>query len=213
MSNNGNITSKILAEFIGTFFLVFIGCGISIFESLSIFSIAFIWGGTLCLLIFLLGKYSGAHFNPAVSMAFGSIGKLSLYETILFVLAQILAAIFALILLNYLFYSAIDFGVTKIKIGLASGFILELILTLFLVAVIFFSSSKNLKLTPLYVGATLGTCILIAGPGTGASFNPARSIGPALVSQNFQNLWVYLIAPIFGALIGIKLMSARKSFQ
>lgn len=205
--------SKLLAEFIGTFILVFAGTGAIIVEAttgaLGHVGVAMTWGLVVTAIIYTFGHISGAHFNPAVSIAFWSIKEFDTKELIPYIIVQILGAVFASASLYFIF--AENGSVEQLKyLGatLPSGseeqsFALEFFLTFFLMMIILGSAvhAKAIKsFAGIAIGATVGLEAIFAGPICGASMNPARSIAPAFVSGNFESLWIYIIATILGAL-------------
>jgi aquaporin NIP len=201
------MTKKLLSEFIGTYFLVFAGTGAIMIDnqtqSLSLIGIAFTFGLVVMAMIYTFGHISGAHFNPAVTSALWLHGSLSAWEAISYILTQVTAALLASTTLLSLFGNVSQLGTTVPRNSWQQSFVLEFILTFILMLVIFGSAvhGKAAKsFAGLAIGATVGFEVLIAGPISGASMNPARSIGPALISGTINNLWVYIVATLLGAL-------------
>jgi aquaporin Z len=154
-------------------------------------------------MIYTFGHISGAHFNPAVTSALWLHGSLSSREAISYILTQVTAALLASTTLLSLFGNVSQLGTTVPRNSWQQSFVLEFILTFILMLVIFGSAvhGKAAKsFAGLAIGATVGFEVLIAGPISGASMNPARSIGPALISGTINNLWVYIVATLLGAL-------------
>ncbi len=200
---------KLVSEFIGTYFLVFFGTGAVVVNHLQndVFGhlgIALSFGVIVTVLIFLLADDSGAHFNPAVSVVFFLRKDLSLVELVGFISVQCIGAILASTTLLLLFPSTTTLGMTIPSGSVLQSFVLEFILTFFLIFSILKminQGKSNWKNQIAYVvGLVVFIEALVAGPICGASMNPARSIGPAVVSFNFEFLWVYILAPIVGGL-------------
>ncbi|MED1470625.1 aquaporin [Bacillus salipaludis] len=199
---------KLISEFLGTYFLVFAGTGAVVIDditkSLTHVGVALTFGLVVMALIFAFGHLSGAHFNPAVTIAFLIHGDINKREAINYIIIQIIAGIAASATLLGLFGNVATLGTTLPRGSWEQSFILELILTFFLMMVIFGSAvhGKAVKsFAGIAIGATVGLEAMFAGPICGASMNPARSIGPALVSGTTQHLWVYIVATILGASI------------
>lgn len=157
-------------------------------------------------LIYALGNISGAHFNPAVTIGFALAKKFSWKEVLPYIISQAIGAVLSSFLLQYLFPSNELLGAT-IPVGSASqSFILELVLTFFLMLVII-NVTTGSKEQGMFAGLAIGSVILLeamfAGPISGASMNPARSFGPAIVSGHLEQLWIYLTATIIGAVLAI----------
>ena len=199
---------KYIAEFIGTFALVFFGTGAIVVNDLSNgaighLGIAIAFGLVVMIMIFAFGSLSGAHLNPAVSIAFSITDIFSLKSLVPYILAQLTGALLASALLHILFYEHQTLGMTVPSGSYEQSFILESILTYFLMLVILMvSQSKDIsKFSAIAIGGTVLLEALFAGPICGASMNPARSIAPALFAGDFQALWIYIAAPILGAIL------------
>lgn len=203
---------KYTAEFIGTFALVFCGTGATIVNeqssgSLGLVGIAFACGIIVTAMIYVFGTISGTHINPAVTMAL-LIGKLtSKKEAFFYIISQIAGAFLASILLKIMFPTNLSLGATLPAGALFQSFILEFILTFFLMLTILGVASKKefSNIAGLIIGLVVTGIILFAGPISGGSFNPARSIAPAVVSGNVTALWIYITAPILGSIIAMLL--------
>lgn len=200
-----------IAELIGTFTLVFCGCGSIVTNEFSNGTvthsgIALTFGLVVMSLIYAFGESSGAHFNPAVTIAFTYAKKFPLKEVPKYILAQCIGAILAALMLVILFPENEFLGTTLPQIDVWRVFLFEVILTFFLMLVII-NVSTGSKETGIMAGIAIGGVIWFeaqfAGPITGASMNPARSIGPALISGHLEHLWLYIFAPIVGALLAV----------
>lgn len=202
---------KYISEFIGTFALIFCGTGaMTINEvtngSIGHVGVAITWGLIVMAMIYAFGETSGAHFNPAVSISFAYAKKFSWTEVPKYIIAQILGAITASLLLLYLFPTSEFYGATLPTTDAMRAFVLEFLLTFFLMITII-NVSTGSKEAGIMAGIAIGGVVLLeamfAGPITKASMNPARSIAPAIVSGHYEHLWLYLTAPIFGALLAV----------
>lgn len=197
---------KLISEFLGTYFLVFAGTGAVVIDditkSLTHVGVALTFGLVVMALIFTFGHLSGAHFNPAVTIGFLIHGDIKKKEALNYIIIQVIAGIAASATLLCLFGKVESLGATFPRGTWGQSFVLEFILTFFLMMVIFGSAvhGKAVKdFAGIAIGATVGLEAMFAGPICGASMNPARSIGPALVSGTTQYLWVYIIATVLGA--------------
>ncbi|MGZ3901965.1 MAG: MIP/aquaporin family protein [Neobacillus sp.] len=200
------MNKKLISEFLGTYFLVFAGTGAVVIDeitkSLTHVGIALTFGLVVMALIFTFGHLSGAHFNPAVTIGFLIHGDINKKESVYYIVIQIMAGIAASATLFCLFGNVASLGATLPRGSWSQSFVLEFILTFFLMMVIFGSAvhGKAVKsFAGIAIGATVGLEAMFAGPICGASMNPARSIGPAIVSGATQYLWVYIAATILGA--------------
>lgn len=208
---------KYIAEFIGTFALVFCGTGAIIVNeqsngSLGLIGIALAFGIIISAMIYIFGNISGTHINPSVTIAL-LIGKLtSKRDAVFYISAQILGAILASVLLKFMFSKNLTLGTTIPSGELLQSFVLEFVLTFFLMLTILGVTSKKefSNIAGLVIGLVVTGIIIFAGPISGGSFNPARSFAPAIVSGNIKALWIYLTAPILGAIIA---MLIWKSFS
>lgn len=165
--------------------------------------IAMTFGLVVTALIYTFGHISGAHFNPAVTIAFWVRKDISLRSSLLYILTQCVAAIAASSTLYWLFGNIAKLGATLPSSRERQSFVLEFILTFVLMIVILGSAThgKAVKsFAGIAIGAAVGVMAMFAGPICGASMNPARSLGPALVSGATEHLWLYLAAPVLGAI-------------
>ena len=211
---------KLLAEFLGTFSLVFAGTGAIVIDAASHGAIghagvALTFGLVVLAMIYTFGDVSGAHLNPAVTVAFATARRLAWREVTGYVSVQLAGALSASLLLRYLFPEDRLLGATLPSGGSGQSFVLEAVLTAILVLAILSVStgSKEKGSTAgIAIGAVITLEAMFAGPICGASMNPARSLGPALISGHCEFLWIYLAAPILGALIAVPLcMGVRES--
>ena len=202
---------KYISEFIGTFSMIFCGTGAMTINEVTggdvtHVGIAMTWGLIVMAMIYAFGETSGAHFNPAVSIAFAHAKKFSWREVPKYIIAQILGAFSASLILWFLFPSSEILGATIPTVDVWRAFVLEFLLTFFLMVVIINVSTGSKEIGAV-AGIAIGAVVLLeamfAGPITNASMNPARSIAPAFVSGNLQHLWMYIIAPILGALLAV----------
>ena len=199
---------KYFAELIGTFALVFCGTGAIVINDItngtvSHIGIALTFGLIVTVMIFAFGSISGAHINPAVSIAFAVTDRFDKKDLMPYIIAQLAGAFLASGILRVLFMQHDNLGTTFPMGQWQQSFVLEIILTYFLMLVILFvSQNREVKqFTAIAVGGTVLLEALFAGPVSGASMNPARSIAPAVVSGHIAQLWIYLVAPIIGAIL------------
>jgi aquaporin NIP len=208
---------KALCELLGTFILVAAGTGAIVVNAqtgaLTHVGVALVFGLIVTVLVYALGPASGAHLNPAVTLAMLARRTISLPSAVAYILAQcggaILASLFVLLCIG----SEAHLGATLPRNSAAQSFVLEFFLTAVLLYVIMHVTTgpnENNSLAGVAIGATIGLEALFAGPICGASMNPARSLGPALVSGHLTHLWLYLIAPVTGALTGLLLWKLTK---
>lgn len=202
-----------ISETLGTFAMVFCGCGaMTINEitngSISHVGIAITWGLIVMAMIYAFGEISGAHFNPAVTIGFAFAKKFSWKEVPKYIIAQAIGAILAISILWFLFPESQFLGETTPAVGFLpyKAAILEFLLTFFLMVVIINVSTGSKEIGTMAAIAVGGVILLeamFAGPMTKASMNPIRSIAPALFTGNFQYLWLYITAPILGAIAAV----------
>lgn len=201
---------RTIAEWFGTFTLVFAGTGAIIvndtFGSVTHVGIAATFGLVVLALIYALGDVSGAHLNPAVTLGFVAAGRFPATSVMPYLVSQLLGALSASALLRALFPAHSTLGATLPAGGVWQSFTFEFFLTLILMFVILRVStgSKEKGITAgIAVGAVIGLEAMFAGPVCGASMNPVRSLAPALVSGRLDHIWVYLVAPTVGALAAV----------
>ena len=202
---------KYTAELIGTFALVFCGTGAIIIDQqtgggVSHVGVAITFGLIVMAMIYSLGDISGAHMNPAVSIAFTISKRFPLRQVLPYIISQLAGAFLASAVLHFLFPGSETLGATLPAGSEMQSFVLEFILTFFLMFVII-NVATGSKEQGMFAGLAIGFTILLeamfAGPICGASMNPARSIAPAIISGHLEHLWVYIAAPIAGAAFAI----------
>jgi aquaporin NIP len=203
-----NMVKRLAGEFFGTFFLIFCGTGAIIINqesngAITHLGISITFGLIVMAMILSFGHISGAHMNPAVTIALCVSNKFKAGNIPIYIISQLCGGIAASIILHYLFPDNKTLGTTFPRGSDLQSFILEFILTFLLMTVILTSTQRkdhSLLVPALAIGGTVGLEALFAGPVCGASMNPARSISPALISGHIHSLWIYILAPIFGAL-------------
>ena len=202
---------KYVAEILGTFAMMFCGTGAIIINqqtngSITHVGVAITFGLIVMAMIYALGNISGAHLNPAVTIAFTLAKKFEVKQVAPYIISQLVGAFFASLVLKYLFPINEFLGATLPSGTALQSFILEFILTFFLMLVII-NVATGSKEQGMFAGLAIGSTVLLeamfAGPICGASMNPARSLAPAIVSGHTEHLWVYLSATILGAALAI----------
>ena len=208
---NANL-KRYIAEVIGTFTLVFAGTGAIVINEItgtvSHVGVALTFGLVVMAMIYTFGDISGAHLNPAVTLGFVAARRMPARDGVRYIGSQLVGAILASAVLRLLFPSSLTLGMTLPAGSAPQSFVLELLLTAVLMLAIL-SVSVGAKEKGITAGIAIGGVIaleaMFAGPICGASMNPARSIAPALVAMNFSSLWIYILAPIAGALAAVPL--------
>ncbi|HTI58505.1 aquaporin [Mucilaginibacter sp.] len=202
---------KYLAELLGTYALVFAGTGAIVIDqqtqgSITHVGVAITFGLIVMSMIYAFGDISGAHLNPAVSIAFTVAGRFPARELMPFILSQLTGAVLASLTLKLLFPANQFLGATIPAGSDMQSFILEFILTFFLMLVII-NVAKGSKEQGMFAGIAIGSMValeaMFAGPVCGASMNPARSFAPAVISGHTEHLWIYLAATTLGAVSAI----------
>ncbi len=201
---------QLAAELLGTFALVFAGTGAIVINDVSgavtHVGIALTFGLIVLAMIYAVGDVSGAHLNPAVTLGFFVAGRFEGRRVLPYFVSQMAGAVLASLTLRLMFPSHPTLGATLPAGDPLQAFVLAIILTFFLVFVILSVSTGSKEkgvLAGVAVGAVIALEALFAGPISGASMNPARSLAPALVSWRLEGLWVYLSAPVLGAGAGV----------
>lgn len=196
----------LLAEFLGTFGLVFAGTGAVVFEqmthALTHVGVAMVFGLVVMALIYTFGHASGAHFNPAVTLGFAAVGDFPWRKVPGYVAAQVLGAAVASGVLRATFGLVGNLGATLPATAPVHSLVLEFVLTFLLMLVIMGAAvdARAVKgFAGLAIGATVGLEAMFGGPISGASMNPARSLGPALLAGAWDYHWIYWVAPVLGA--------------
>lgn len=200
-----------VSELIGTFALVFCGTGAIVINqqsggAITHVGVAITFGLIVMSMIYALGSVSGAHMNPAVSLAFVVAKRFPAKELVPYVVSQVVGAVLASGTLKLLFPANELLGATLPAGTAMQSFVLELLLTFFLMLVIIqvaTGSKEQGMFAGLAIGATVALEAMFAGPICGASMNPVRSLAPALVSGHVEHLWVYLVAPVAGAVLAV----------
>ncbi|KAI4332452.1 hypothetical protein L6164_017361 [Bauhinia variegata] len=202
---------KLLAEVVGTYFLIFAGCASVVVNGgydhvVTLPGISIVWGLAVMVLVYSVGHISGAHFNPAVTLAFASTGRFPLKQVPAYIIAQVLGSTLASGTLRLLFTGSHDVFAGTLPSGTyLQSFVIEFIITFYLMFIISGVATDNRaigELAGLAVGATVLLNVMFAGPISGASMNPARSLGPAIVSHRYRGIWIYMLSPILGAVAG-----------
>jgi aquaporin NIP len=200
---------RLSAEFIGTFALVFAGCGAVMVDAktnaLGHVGVAISFGLVIMVMIYAVGHISGAHFNPAVSFSFALSRHFPWPRLFGYWLAQLLGALTAAALLRGSLGNVAHTGATLPSGSQGQSFLWELVLTFVLMFVIMAVATDTRAVgeaAAIAIGGTVGLDAMFGGPISGASMNPARSIGPALVSGDLHGLWLYVFAPLAGAALG-----------
>ena len=207
---------KFFAELLGTFAMVFAGTGAIVINAesggaITHLGVALTFGLIVLVMIYSLGDVSGAHMNPAVTLAFAVAGLFPFFSVLIYLVAQFSGALLASLTLHFLFPQNGNLGATLPAGAPMQSFVLEVILSAILMFVILNVSqgAKEKGITAgIVVGAVIALEALFAGPICGASMNPARSFAPAIVSGHLEHLWIYLVAPVLGTLVAIPLLKA-----
>jgi MIP family channel proteins len=200
------LVRALAAEVIGTFALVFAGCGAIMVDAktgqLGHIGVAISFGLVIMVMIYAVGHISGAHFNPAVTLAFALTRHFPWSRAFAYWSVQILAAVLAAAILRGSLGDIANVGATLPSGTQAQSFLWEIVLTFFLMFVIMAVATDTLAVgeaAAIAIGGTVGLDAIFGGPISGASMNPARSIGPAVVSGDLHALWLYILAPVIGA--------------
>lgn len=198
-------TKNLVAEFVGTFALIFIGAGALAIGAGGLVGVALAHGLVIVTFAYAYGHISGTHINPAVTLGLLIAGEIEFIAAIGYWIAQFLGGILGAVVLNAVLPEAGDLGVTILGEGVTpiQGLVVEIVLTFFLVNTIFNTavSGKAGNFAGLAIGLTLVLSILMGGPLTRASLNPARTLGPAVISGNYADIWLYFVGPFIGAIL------------
>jgi aquaporin Z len=213
------LSTSLLAELIGTFALIFIGAGAGALSGIpngaGLIGVALAHGLVVLGFAYAYGHISGTHINPAVTIGVWTAGKIESTRALAYIAVQLVGGILGAFALAHVLGGAqtglgatklnhaLQVGAVTIDVNPVMGVVLEAILTFFLVNAVLNAGISGKATIPggLAIGLTLTFCILMGGPLTGASLNPARSLGPAVVTANFADLWVYFVGPILGAVV------------
>ena len=211
MGGRPDLLRRAAAECLGVFALVFAGCGAIVTEAehpgtLGALGIALVFGLIVMAMVYATGHLSGAHLNPAVTIAFVCTRHFPRTEALAYLLAQFVGAVLGAGLLALAWPSEpAMLGTTQPSIGVGGALAYEAVLTAFLMFVIMAVATDTRAVgagAAIAIGGTVGLDALFGCPITGASMNPARSLGPALVSGELSDLWIYLVGPLAGAMLG-----------
>lgn len=209
MADANQLLRKAAAEAIGTFTLVFAGCGAIVVNAqsgaLGHVGVCLTFGLVVAGMIFATGHVSGAHLNPAVTVAFASTGAFPWRQVPAYVAAQLGAALLGSLAIAALIGTDAHLGATLPAQGLAQAVALEALFTavlMFVIQSVATDARASGQLAAVAIGGTVALLALMGGPLTGASMNPARSLGPALVSGELTGAWLYVVGPVLGALGG-----------
>ncbi|KAL6602836.1 hypothetical protein ACP70R_043197 [Stipagrostis hirtigluma subsp. patula] len=201
---------QLLAELFSTFFLMFAGCGVAVVNQkngMATFpGVAVVWGMAVMAMVYAVGHVSGAHMNPAVTVGFAVSGRFPWRKVPAYALVQTVAATIASVMLRLMFGGRHEPAPVTLPAGSnVQSLVLEFIITFYLMFVVMAVATDDRavgQMAGLAVGGTIMLNVLFAGPVSGASMNPARSIGPALVGSKYRSLWVYIFGPLAGAAAG-----------
>jgi aquaporin Z len=212
---NQNLTPALIAELVGTFALIFVGAGAGALGVGGLVGVALAHGLVVLAFVYAFGHISGTHINPAVTVGVWLAGKMDAGRAFSYIVFQVIGGILGAMALRMVLggtatglgqtlpASSLAAGGTTISVTATMAVVLEAILTFFLVNTVLNAavSGKAGNLAGLAIGMTLTLGMLMGGPLTGASLNPARSIGPAVALGDFSSLWIYIVGPVLGAVV------------
>ncbi|CAD5196493.1 unnamed protein product [Musa acuminata subsp. malaccensis] len=212
------LVKKVIAEFVGTFILIFSAAATPIVNqkydgAATLLGAATSAGLAVCVVIFSIGHISGAHLNPSVTIAFAAARHFPWKHVPGYVLAQVLGSTAASFALKAIFHPFHSGGVTVPTLSTAQAFFLEFVITftlMFVIVAVATDTRAARELAGVAIGATVLLNILVAGPSTGGSMNPVRTLGPAIATGNYEEIWIYMIAPVAGAIAGAYAYTAVK---
>ena len=216
----GSLTRRCVAEAFATFALVFAGCGAIVADSeqggsLGAVGIAAAFGLAIMVMVYATGHVSGAHINPAVSIAFAVSRHFPARDALAYVPAQLAGAVGGAVLLRLTWSGTpADLGATTPTVGAGAAFAYELVLTgllMFVIVSVATDTRAAGAAAAIAIGGTVALGALVGGEASGGSLNPARSFGPALVASEWTQFWIYVVAPVAGALTGAVLYGVVRS--
>ncbi|KAJ8761224.1 hypothetical protein K2173_001280 [Erythroxylum novogranatense] len=202
---------KLIAELFGTYFLIFAGCSsVTVNQNfdkvVTLPGISMVWGLAVMVLVYSVGHISGAHFNPAVTLAFATCKRFPWKQVPAYIACQVGGSTLAAGTIRLLFTGDQNKFTGTMPAGSdIQSFVVEFIITFYLMFVVSGVATDNRaigELAGLAVGATVLLNVMFAGPISGASMNPARSLGPAIVWHKYKGIWIYLVSPTIGAQAG-----------
>ena len=210
----------LLSEFVGTFAIVFVGVGAIVADhvtngALGLTGIALAFGFVVAAMATATAQVGGGHLNPAVSFGMLISGRMKLWDCLGYTFAQCCGGVAAMVILTTavspLALEAVNYGITAVGEGATPrmAFVMEIVLTFFLVFTAFGTvvDQRAPKLGALLAGFAVAMCVLVGGPVSGAALNPARWLGPAVISGDFYDWWVYAVGPLAGGLLAAVLYS------
>ncbi|KAL2929813.1 putative aquaporin NIP5-1, partial [Bienertia sinuspersici] len=198
-----------LAEFVGTFILVFAAAAGSVLDIKydgiqTLIGSAATSGVAVTIIVISTGHISKAHLNPAVTLAYAALGHFPWTQVPIFIAAELLGSISASFMVKVAYHPFMA-GVTMPSVSVGQAFLMEFLATFFLMFVIIAVATDDTaagNMAGIAIGGTVMLDILIIGPATGASMNPARTLGPAIVTGRYNVIWIYMLAPPMGAVLG-----------
>ncbi|XP_019429486.1 PREDICTED: aquaporin NIP2-1-like [Lupinus angustifolius] len=201
---------KVFAEIIGTYILVFVGSGSAALNAIdenkvSRLAASLAGGFIVTVMIYSIGHISGAHMNPAVSLAFAAVRHFPWRQVPFYIAAQLTGAISASYTLRALLEPSRELGATSPSGSNIQALIMEMVATftmVFISTAMAYDTKAIGELAGVAVGSSVSIASIVAGPISGGSMNPARTLGPAIATASYKGIWVYLVGPITGALLG-----------